>query len=331
MKFLRTFYSLTLSAFLIFLPGCAEPEGESSVEGQIFVVAPGGDNVPLGLVEVFFFEEGTITGFLAQRGREIEEKRQAIQTRLDLKEGELRDTVQARQGMREELQLLESDFIERRANLIEELDRMVESKTREIEGNKDFAEDMDVIPPPPEGAPSRAEFEAYEERRRKWLSMNREERMAWRAVLLQQNVDLQASIDERLQEGEEQMDRWDDTLAQIEIILENYDDAVLELEADIANLKHELGLFPTVEDYFEDLPVPLKKTRTDANGEFSVSLPSNRKTGLIATIRREVRERDEDHAWFLWVETAQGPHERMLLSNHNSLTEISGGEPLSLH
>lgn len=67
--------------------------------------------------------------------------------------------------------------------------------------------------------------------------------------------------------------------------------------------------------YFESLPSPITKSKTDADGKFTLSLPVG-KYVIAAKSSRAVYEGDENYYWIVLL-NASSPNQSLMLSNDN--------------
>jgi hypothetical protein len=82
------------------------------------------------------------------------------------------------------------------------------------------------------------------------------------------------------------------------------------------------------EFYLEGLPRPLTETKTDANGEFVIEIPSDRLVVLAAFAQRQVFDHTESYAWLIRVPVGTSRGDKLLLSNDNLTTANSPQSPL---
>ena len=77
----------------------------------------------------------------------------------------------------------------------------------------------------------------------------------------------------------------------------------------------EYGAYSGYDYYFGSLPNEITKTKTDADGKFSLSLPAG-KYALAARASREVFRDTENYYWLIWVD-ASSQNQTIMLSNDN--------------
>jgi hypothetical protein len=91
--------------------------------------------------------------------------------------------------------------------------------------------------------------------------------------------------------------------------------------SDVARIEEEIGHFRSSEYLMENLPVPELMTKTDANGEFSLTLPRGGSVVVAATASRPAM--NEVYYWLVTVSVEGGTENRILLSNDNLTTSSS--------
>lgn len=77
--------------------------------------------------------------------------------------------------------------------------------------------------------------------------------------------------------------------------------------------------------FFEDLPEGVASTKTDAEGEFSLTLKRNDRYAIAAKGSRHIGGRNEDYHWLIWTSLEGEPSKRIFLSNDN-LTDVNPEE-----
>lgn len=76
-------------------------------------------------------------------------------------------------------------------------------------------------------------------------------------------------------------------------------------------------------DYFDGLPTSDVVAKTDADGEFTLSLPAGQRFALAAQASRETVGNTESYYWMVWVVPRDGAENRVMLSNDNMITSDS--------
>lgn len=312
-----------LSAVFLFSacePLAEEVTKEVELEGQVFVVSADGESIPLSLVTVRVFERDSITRFLDEREAEIVERKEKLKKEIEEHEREVVEAKRRRREAVEEYRVVRTAIEQERKAYLDEVALRTERHEARIEGNETLIHELNEIPRPPDGVPTRAEFEAYQERRDRWYSMLAPEREIWREALVEQNEELARILENLEIEQEERIASWEEKEKSLIVAMEEYDEAIAEAERAVRELQERRARFPSVNEYFQGLPDPAFRVRTDANGEFLVVLPENRRMALVAQVNREIRDARENHTWFLWVDPAGDQRQKILLSNHNTLT-----------
>ncbi len=300
------------------------------MEGQVFVVVPAGDSVPLSLVEVQVFERESISRFLEERETAVEEARKLLERKLEEGRAGLVAAREAREREIERIRARRAAIKEEKREFLEQVSDTIEDYRQRILANEAFIIDLDETPQAPEGIPTRQEFAAYSERLERWYSMARSEREAWQVVLKGQNEDLESAIAEQRAERAERLESWEVERKELAASIETHDEAVVAAERALREVEAERRSFPSVADYFEGLPNPELRVRTDANGEFTLVLSRNRPAALVARVNREIRGNREQHAWLLWLDPAKQEPGKILLSNHNSMDLQDAAETLAV-
>ena len=313
------FFGLILAS-LPFASACAPEGDEVEMSGQVFLVLPDGDSQPLSLVTVRLFERPAMVGFM-------EEREEAIQARMDQladREAERREKRDAAIAARDEAEVRYRERREEVALQTESLERETRRRLAEhrdtIRRNEAFMVDLAETPQPPEGIPTREEFEAFRERRELWFSMNRSEREAWQEALASQIENLREMIETIQEEQTRRLRGWEEELAAMRADVEELRTAVSAAEEALAVSVAAREEFPSVFDFFQELPDFADKLRTDANGEFAVNLPAGERKALLAMVDREIRGEREQHCWLIWIDPSRHDGRKLLLSNHNALT-----------
>ena len=319
MPWRNIFFGLILAS-LPFASACAPEGDEVEVSGQVFLVLPDGDSQPLSLVTVRVFERSAMVRFM-------EEREEVIQDRIDrLAEREAerrekrdaaiaaRDDAEVRYRERREEVALQTESLER------ETRRHIAEHRETIRKNENFMVDLAETPQPPEGIPTREEYRAFHERRELWFSMNRSEREAWQEALASQIENLEEAIETIQEEQTLRLRGWEEELGSLRADVEEHRTAVSAAEAALAETVAAREAFPSVFDFFQELPGFSDTLRTDANGEFGIKLPAGERKALLAMVDREIRGEREKHCWLIWIDPSRYDGRKLLLSNHNALT-----------
>lgn len=79
--------------------------------------------------------------------------------------------------------------------------------------------------------------------------------------------------------------------------------------------------------YFKDLPAPVLAVKTNSDGRFSMTMPSDGAFALAARGQRKVIDETETYFWLIKLSMSASAKQSVMLSNDN-LT--SSSSPLSL-
>lgn len=292
------------------------------MRGQVFVVLPTGESLRLGSVQVQVFEESVIRPHLENREAEIAARQAVLRERVHGIEEEIESQEQGQGQMEEAYRQREAEIRKE----LEELARAADERTAALEAkmksNETFIANADSVPPPPAGIPTRQEYEDYSRRRAKWLSMSQKERQAWASVLASLNEDLAKEIKAIAAARETQVYAWADELQALDEKILAAKQELEEAEKELVVAREELEAVPAFEDYLVELPRSFREMRTDADGEFSIRLRSDRRYVLLAQTERLLRGETMRLHWFVWTSPEDGAG-RILLSNHNLISSTA--------
>lgn len=302
--------------------GCdrqAEREpSETAVAGQVFMVLPTSESLRLGSVRVQVFSEEQIQDHLKTRENELA-------ARSDSRRREVANLEKLAEEQRQEAARAERIYLQREREIrgelsafLEEIEARVAEWREEIGANASFIKNKDTLPPAPEGIPTREESEAYEAHRRKWLSMTRAERDAWADALTVLNVGLEDKIESLHDARDEKIMAFGDELQALDLAVEAAQKAERETVSRMESLAEELARPFDYPDYLSGLPAPLRELRTDADGEFLVKLPPDRRYVVFAETGRRIGGEQQELQWL--VQVSDYPASRIVLSNHNLVT-----------
>lgn len=303
---------------MILLAGC-QPAAEVEVlaTGQVFLIRPSGESLRLGSVRVQLFEEATMKRHLAERGEAVARRQEELRAQIAALETEVNEAVEGREKADAAYRAREAEIRISLTAYVEQLEVRKATLQRGIESNRGFIDSVDALPPPPAGIPSREENVAYEERRQKWLSMNRSERMNWGRVLAALNADLEAEIAQLAVEREEMLLGLADELQVLDTRVLEQDAAAQAAAVALDQTRRSLAEFPRYGDYLQDLPASIQEGRTDADGEFAFLLERDRSYVLLADAERMWGGELQSFTWVLRVNPLADRPVRLVLSNHN--------------
>jgi hypothetical protein len=93
------------------------------------------------------------------------------------------------------------------------------------------------------------------------------------------------------------------------------------------SIQKRLEQWHSAKFYLADFPKPIGSAQTDADGEFTLAVPSRGAYVLGAETSREVSSDSEDYVWLIRVPEGARSGTKVLLSNE---TLVTGDSPLSL-
>ncbi len=94
--------------------------------------------------------------------------------------------------------------------------------------------------------------------------------------------------------------------------------AGLKLEA--VGLETEKTLPEILDYYLSDLPSPIARSTSDADGRFQMTVPRGESIALIARSSRRVGASRESYSWLVWTSLDGNNSSEVLMSNNNLLT-----------
>ena len=78
---------------------------------------------------------------------------------------------------------------------------------------------------------------------------------------------------------------------------------------------------PAILDYFlSDLPSPIARSTSDADGRFQMTVPRGESIALVAQATRQVGNSRERYFWLIWTSFGGNTSSEVLMSNNNLLT-----------
>lgn len=100
-------------------------------------------------------------------------------------------------------------------------------------------------------------------------------------------------------------------------------DAVTKLEIGVYDLKFQVERLKSARFYYEGLPHALKMTKTNAEGQFSITLDaesSQLKTWIVASASRTVGKSQENYFWILPLRRSPGSFSTVVSLNNDNMT-----------
>ncbi len=302
--------------------GCAqEPSPNPQLAGQVFVVLPDGANLRLGSVEVRVFDEESADRFIHDTHQRISGRKAELRDQLAELRAEVSRLGQLRVAAEMDLRRREAEVRAAAEELREQFEEGTGELRRRIEQNKLFIDNVESMPEAPPGIPTREAFQEFQERKNKWLSMNRAERRSWGEALKEVNNRLSTRLAEMEETLQHTVADWTEEIEALERRMERTRAEMAEAIGMAETFREEMAGFPDLADYLEHLPEPVAAARTDANGEFLLNLDRPGRHAVKARARRAVDGKPKEYVWFFWTEVEAQPAARLLFSNHNLITE----------
>lgn len=315
--FLKKRVKLTGALALIFLAGC-QPQSET-IEGQVFLVNDEGLSVPLPLIEVQIYSQKRVQDHIVRREREWAESKDRLSGEI---EGMQENLTNVR-AMYQELQAEQAGLNERIRREGEQIERRFIEQTNPLqilyESNVELIERMEIGPRLPQGIPSPAEYELFEQTMARWQEKTTAERQVWKRELEEENVQLRLIMAERLEERDNQLRRLREREQNTAQALRQLSRQLAELEKEVREAEKIVGQAVPQAGLLDGLSQPERIVHTDASGYFSITLSDLRDRALVARVNRRLQGETVAHTWLLWVNPRQKGGERILFSNHNSM------------
>ena len=279
------------SAWLLFLPllfvgSCAT----RSIHGQVFVVTEGGTSVKLGSVRILLFPEERMLAHVADRDHWYEaalsraRDENAELARVVAESDAISDSLEALRMARLRAELKQTETDEERSR---ERARIARRDAQDAVGKYADAHERRMAAATSDQI-MRGDVDPVEERRRMEVLAEEADQAEAREGSLLQRI------------------------------------ATLKTQLSGAGARSRFQPLPiphkTSAMYFEDLPLPRMAAETDADGRFTLRLPSTGKWVIAAHGERKLSGRVEDYYWMVRVST--GGEGDLLLSN--SCTTRSG-------
>lgn len=90
-----------------------------------------------------------------------------------------------------------------------------------------------------------------------------------------------------------------------------------ESSAKLNEIRGKLNSMLAPEVYFNGLPSGIAKATTDADGKFSIKLPSNGRFAIAARGQRKIFDKTEEYYWLVWVTMDGSKSNNIMLTNNN--------------
>lgn len=94
--------------------------------------------------------------------------------------------------------------------------------------------------------------------------------------------------------------------------------AIVEKQSACKKIKSEFTYFGSPAIYMEGIPTPASISKTDADGKFTLTIPSGKKYIIAAATNRTVFKDTEQYYWLVRID-ASSPVQALMLSNDNQV------------
>jgi len=298
----------------LFFTGCSPKNG--TVNGNIFIVTEGAQNIKLGLVTVYLLDEQqvqtlvtTTTPIVEKRLTEIKNSFQPLEQELELKKAAIAET---------------------------------DPKYKEEQRLADEAETEGEFEPFISNG-SRPQWTIYDaqalQKARQDYAKFGPNEYSLESVEARQNLEKLTDDANDIFKRQKLWDKWrpiylkhfneskrlSDELTQLNGRVEQLED---QIKTQKALLKKWLSLNSAA--YFENLPDSIPSAKTDADGNFSFSIPRKGRFALAAKAQRNAADNTEEYYWIVWVSLNGELEKKILLSNDNLLTDFSSESAVKL-
>ena len=273
---------LTLSLFILTLflsLNCSKSNAE--LQGSVFIVTNGAQNIKLGLVKITAIPESEIIKFVEQKKSFISDESNKLKGDIDAAKPEI-DKYQK-----------EYDEAKRTYDAINSQRENLKSREQSLNSNYN--------PYSLYESPYLSEYETDEEK-------------ATRSK--------QKQIKNQLEGLKKQIAAYDQKVSQANKIVSDAQQKLSNSKAKITKINEKLLSYLNQSYLLEGLPEGKIKAVTDADGKFSMKLPTG-KYALVASSQRRVVDSTEEYYWLVWVNLDGQEAKQIMLSNQNMLGQDS--------
>ena len=170
---------------------------------------------------------------------------------------------------------------------------------------------------------------------RKWLAENKKEEKQYREYVSRcpENLDKLKAVRSRYDDAKSAFFKAQSAASTAEDEAGKRDSTVRQLKSRIETLTLEANAIPRsiVDIVFANLPVAQETTKSDADGKFSLKIPSGSRVAIAARAERSTGGQKEKYEWLLWVSLKSGEQKKtIMLSNDNLVDEGSSDSVLTL-
>lgn len=314
MQKLKTAF-ICLAVLLLLFTACSPKNG--TVNGSIFIVTEGAQNIKLGLVTVYLLDEQQIQTLDATTSPLVKQKLEQIQNSIPPLEKEL------------ELKKETADETKPKYQEEEKL-----AKEAAMEGEFDWYDPN----------ASRPEWTVYDaqtlQKARQVYAQFGPNEYSLESIQARQNLEELTDKATDILKRQTLWDKWRPTYLQhlnnskeLSDELTKLNGRIEQLEDQINTQKMILKKWPSLNSaaYFENLPDSIPSTKTDADGNFSFSLPRKGRFVLAAKAQRNVASNNiEEYYWIVWISLDGALEKKIFLSNDNLLTGFSSESAVNL-
>jgi predicted nuclease with TOPRIM domain len=321
------------------LTGC----GRRVQPGQIFIATQGSQNVKLGAVEIFVFDETTINSFVKQKQAEIAQQRDRLRREADTAQNEFQKVEEPyKKAIGKYLDAKgryndQADVVRRETEKTKELDISSQGVIADINdySNK-IAEADQQIADVQKDAEKRAAIAQDELTRKEILSrvnydpavIHANDDKLYCQTALKELLPKSNELKQRITEQQAVLDTENQKLAKIETEMAEKQKSAKSAEESYYDAQSKLNVanqaitdFIPAQILFKDLPRPVAQIVSDAEGKFRLELPSGGRCAVFAHAQRTVAE-TESYYWLVWTDGGGD----LLLNNANMFGTASSDQ-----
>jgi hypothetical protein len=280
------------------LVGCTR-----KIDGQIFIVTRGAENIKLGAVEVVLVDKTQVLEFLKSKEPDIELKIASYEQTILAASNEL----QKAQFAYDKFEAIKPDPLTSYQSYLTNF--FLSHYYPDFDTTKSR-----IISLRQQSAKLSAQANALKTRR---LNL---ENQGYSVEESDQENNLYVQDIEIMSEEDSELQKLHDFIDQSGGLFKK---AVEIAQSHIDDTKTLLKQTPTVNDYLSDFSPSGQRTMTDADGRFSFSYPKNKLFTIFATGQRSVLNGTEKYYWL--VDAPTGTDTKLYLSNNNLVTADPDG------
>jgi hypothetical protein len=274
---IKAFLIITV-IFVFIFTGCNK-QGE--LQGSVFIVTQGAQNIKLGLVKVTAIPENEIKQFVEQKKSIINGESNKLKSDMD--------------AIKPEIAKSQKEFDEAKRNYDEIVAQRDNLKSREQSLNLGFN------PYSLNEDPYLSEYETPE---------------------MKAERNKQRQIQKQLDAIRKQIASYEPKVSQASKIMTDAKSRLEMSKSNLSKITDKLVSYVQASFLFDGLPEGKIKAVTDADGKFSMKLPSG-KYALVASSERRVVNTTEEYYWLIWVDIDGKEPKQIMLTNQNLLGQDS--------